>query len=106
MSVNPGLPAQKFIPSSPQKIARMRDLLRERGSDAVVEVDGGVNADTAPLVAGCGRAGSRCRLGRLRPPGRHRSRGSAAQGAAGRFRRVRRREERTAVPFPEPRMAT
>ena len=54
MSVNPGLPAQKFIPSSPQKIERMRYLLRERGSEAVVEVDGGVNADTAPLVADAG----------------------------------------------------
>ena len=54
MSVNPGLPAQKFIPSSPQKIARMRELLRNRGSEAVVEVDGGVNADTAPLVADAG----------------------------------------------------
>ena len=54
MSVNPGLPAQKFIPSSPQKITRMRELMRERGSDAVLEVDGGVNAETAPLVARAG----------------------------------------------------
>ena len=54
MSVNPGLPAQKFIPSSPQKITRMCEHLRNRGSEAVVEVDGGVNADTAPLVADAG----------------------------------------------------
>ena len=32
----------------------MRELLRQRGSEAVVEVDGGVNAETAPLVAQAG----------------------------------------------------
>ena len=54
MSVNPGLPSQRFIPTSPQKIARMRELMQQWGSQAELEVDGGVNAETAPLVGSAG----------------------------------------------------
>ena len=54
MTVNPGLPAQKFIPESPQKIARVRHIMDQRGITAQLEVDGGINADTAPLVAKAG----------------------------------------------------
>lgn len=54
MTVNPGLPAQKFIPESPQKIARVRHIMDRRGVQAELEVDGGINADTAPLVAKAG----------------------------------------------------
>ena len=52
MSVNPGFGGQGFIPSSVDKIARLRTLLRERGLERVaVEVDGGVNAETICAVA-------------------------------------------------------
>ena len=54
MTVNPGLPAQKFIPESPQKIARVRHIMDRRGIQAELEVDGGINAATAPLVAKAG----------------------------------------------------
>jgi ribulose-phosphate 3-epimerase len=54
MTVNPGLPAQKFIPESPQKIARVRHIMDRRGVQAELEVDGGINADTAPLVVKAG----------------------------------------------------
>jgi len=52
--VNPGLPGQKFIPESPQKIARVRQFMEQRQIKAELEVDGGVNADTASLVAKAG----------------------------------------------------
>lgn len=54
MTVNPGLPAQKFISESPQKIARVRRILDQMGIDCDLEVDGGINAITAPLVAKAG----------------------------------------------------
>ena len=49
MSVNPGFGGQAFIPSAVDKIARVRDMIG--GRDIVIEVDGGVTAETAaPLV--------------------------------------------------------
>ena len=54
MSVNPGYPAQMFIPESPQKIARVRSIMDRRGVKGQLEVDGGVNLDTASLVARAG----------------------------------------------------
>ncbi|MDA0987543.1 MAG: ribulose-phosphate 3-epimerase [Chloroflexi bacterium] len=54
MTVNPGLPGQKFIPESPQKIARVRRFMDEIGIQAELEVDGGINAETAPMVARAG----------------------------------------------------
>jgi ribulose-phosphate 3-epimerase len=50
MSVNPGWGGQKFIPSSPAKIERLRAL----GEGPRIEVDGGVDTTTAPLVAEAG----------------------------------------------------
>ena len=50
MSVNPGWGGQAFIPASVEKIRRMAAL----GSDAAIEVDGGVDATTAPDVAEAG----------------------------------------------------
>ncbi len=47
MSVNPGFGGQSFIPASTRKVRRVRALLDGAGSDALVEVDGGVRADTA-----------------------------------------------------------
>jgi ribulose-phosphate 3-epimerase len=54
MTVNPGLPAQKFITESPQKIARVRQFMEQRQIQAELEVDGGINTNTAPLVAKAG----------------------------------------------------
>jgi ribulose-phosphate 3-epimerase len=51
MTVNPGWGGQAFIPSSPGKIARMRRLLGE-GPD--LEVDGGIDRDTAGPCAQAG----------------------------------------------------
>lgn len=46
MSVNPGFGGQRFIPYSVDKIRRARLMLDEEGSDATLEVDGGINRDT------------------------------------------------------------
>lgn len=55
MTVNPGFGGQQFIRGSVPKIAALRHMLDERGLSHVhVEVDGGVNEETAPLVAKAG----------------------------------------------------
>lgn len=46
MSVNPGFGGQKFIRSSIDKITALSRLLKEKNSDAIIQVDGGVNCDT------------------------------------------------------------
>ena len=46
MTVNPGFGAQKFIPYSLDKVRRARQMLSQSGSDAALEVDGGVARDT------------------------------------------------------------
>ena len=51
MSVNPGWGGQKFIRSSPEKIARMRRIV---GEIPLVEVDGGVDVNTAASVTEAG----------------------------------------------------
>lgn len=56
MTVNPGFGGQQFIPEMLRKIARARAMLDEAGSDAWLEVDGGINGQTTPLVV---RAGAR-----------------------------------------------
>jgi ribulose-phosphate 3-epimerase len=48
MSVNPGYGGQAFIPTSLDKIAALRTEISSRGGCALIEVDGGINADTAP----------------------------------------------------------
>jgi ribulose-phosphate 3-epimerase len=54
MSVNPGFGGQKYIPGSTAKIARLRALLDAMGSQAELEVDGGVNPTTIAEVVGAG----------------------------------------------------
>jgi ribulose-phosphate 3-epimerase len=55
MSVNPGFGGQSFIPTSVAKIARLRSMLDRRGlSEVEIEVDGGIDAETAPLVVRAG----------------------------------------------------
>lgn len=52
MSVNPGFGGQKFIPQILDKTRRLRRMIDEGGYDVLIEVDGGVNAETgAQLVA-------------------------------------------------------
>lgn len=54
MSVNPGFGGQKFIGNTLEKIKRLRALIDATQSKAQIEVDGGVNAETAPLLARAG----------------------------------------------------
>ncbi len=55
MSVEPGFGGQEFIPSSLDKIVRLRRVLTERGLDQVlIAVDGGIHAQTAGPVAEAG----------------------------------------------------
>ncbi|MHB0954188.1 MAG: ribulose-phosphate 3-epimerase [Allorhizobium sp.] len=52
MTVNPGFGGQKFIPAVIEKIARIKAMIGGRPID--IEVDGGVTAETAPLVTAAG----------------------------------------------------
>ncbi len=54
MSVNPGFGGQKFIPNTLNKVRQLRELITEIGSKAVIEVDGGVNAETGRQLAEAG----------------------------------------------------
>ena len=47
MTVNPGAPAQEFIPSVVEKIKRLNDVILERDLRVDIEIDGGINASTA-----------------------------------------------------------
>ncbi len=52
MSVNPGFGGQKFIEHSVEKVRELKALIERTGSEALIEVDGGVNLETgARLVA-------------------------------------------------------
>ncbi|MBP7212759.1 MAG: ribulose-phosphate 3-epimerase [Anaerolineaceae bacterium] len=46
MSVNPGFGGQKFIPMALDKIRRTAEILQEHGSEAIIQVDGGISAET------------------------------------------------------------
>ena len=54
MSVNPGFGGQRFIEHTLDKTRRLRRLLDATGSRALIEIDGGVNRQTAPLLTGAG----------------------------------------------------
>jgi ribulose-phosphate 3-epimerase len=54
MTVNPGFGGQKFIEEVVPKIRRVARMIRERGIDVAIEVDGGIDARTAPLVCSAG----------------------------------------------------
>lgn len=54
MSVNPGFGGQKFIENTIRKVARLRELISRSGSHALIEVDGGVQAETAPRLVKAG----------------------------------------------------
>lgn len=54
MSVNPGFGGQKYIESSTGKIAELREILDERKLHVDIEVDGGINDETLPVVLDAG----------------------------------------------------
>ena len=54
MTVNPGFGGQKFISHSLDKVKELRQMITRAGSKALIEVDGGVNGRTAPLLAEAG----------------------------------------------------
>jgi len=54
MSVNPGFGGQKFIENTIDKVKRLRRLIDEHGSHALIEVDGGVQGETAPRLVAAG----------------------------------------------------
>jgi ribulose-phosphate 3-epimerase len=54
MSVNPGFGGQKFIPSSLEKINKLRLEIDELDLDIDIGVDGGINLETAPMVSQSG----------------------------------------------------
>lgn len=54
MSVNPGFGGQKFIPNTFKKIEQLREMIIRSGASALIEVDGGVNPENAPLLQRAG----------------------------------------------------
>lgn len=54
MSVNPGFGGQKYIQKSTDKIKRLKNLISEKGSNALIEVDGGIGIDNALEVVSAG----------------------------------------------------
>lgn len=55
MSVNPGFGGQKFIPNALEKVKELKQLIKEKKSNALIEVDGGVDHTNAKSLidAGC-----------------------------------------------------
>lgn len=54
MSVNPGFGGQKFIENSILKVAELKELIARKGSNALIEVDGGVNLETGSQLVKAG----------------------------------------------------
>jgi len=54
MSVNPGFGGQKFIENTIDKVKRLRRMISEKGCQTLIEVDGGVHAETAPRLVAAG----------------------------------------------------
>ena len=54
MGVNPGFGGQKFIENTINKVKTLRQLIDSKGSKALIQVDGGVQADTAPRLVEAG----------------------------------------------------
>ena len=54
MAVNPGFGGQKFIENAVAKTRRLKELIKNSGSNAIIEIDGGVNADTGRRLAEAG----------------------------------------------------
>lgn len=54
MSVNPGFGGQRFIEGTIGKAKRLREMIARKGTDTLIEVDGGVQAETAPRLVSAG----------------------------------------------------
>jgi ribulose-phosphate 3-epimerase len=54
MSVNPGFGGQKFIENTIDKVKRLRQMINEKGCHTLIEVDGGVQGETAPRLVAAG----------------------------------------------------
>lgn len=54
MSVNPGFGGQKFIENTIGKVGRLREMIAQSGSQALIEIDGGVQGETAPRLVDAG----------------------------------------------------
>ncbi len=54
MSVNPGFGGQKFIEHSTTKVKQLREILKSAGSNAIIQVDGGINDTTGKIIAEAG----------------------------------------------------
>ena len=54
MSVNPGFGGQKFIKSTIDKIKTLSQMLKSKNSNAIIQVDGGINKDTIKSVSQAG----------------------------------------------------
>jgi ribulose-phosphate 3-epimerase len=54
MSVNPGFGGQGFIPTSLDKLERLRDMIQRRGLDTKIEIDGGIDAGNIAKIVEAG----------------------------------------------------
>jgi ribulose-phosphate 3-epimerase len=54
MSVNPGFGGQQFIENTINKVKRLRQMIIEKGLNTLIEVDGGVQDETAPRLVAAG----------------------------------------------------
>lgn len=54
MSVNPGFGGQSFIPETYERVRQCKRLIKEKESAALIEVDGGVSTENAPLLVKAG----------------------------------------------------
>lgn len=54
MSVNPGFGGQKFIEHSVEKVATLKELINRKNSNALIQVDGGVNLETGKRLVNAG----------------------------------------------------
>ena len=54
MSVNPGFGGQKFIENTIEKVKRLKQMINDKGLGTLIEVDGGVQAETAPRLVAAG----------------------------------------------------
>jgi ribulose-phosphate 3-epimerase len=54
MTVNPGFGGQSFIPASLNKVGELRSMIDEEGYDVLIEVDGGIDTQNAPLLVHTG----------------------------------------------------
>jgi ribulose-phosphate 3-epimerase len=55
MGVNPGFGGQKFIPNTLERLSRLREMRDRLNPNCLIEIDGGVNAET---IAACAQAGA------------------------------------------------